>query len=187
MPSHSGNAILKEGSVPSIFNSRPLQDITNIPSNTNNTPTNFNYIEKNDHTYATNIYSLAKKKKLEIPINTLEVEGLEEPVRDNSPKTSTSYPNYLEGRCLDESVRAKKKKLEIPINTLEVEGLEEPVRDNCPKTSTSYHNTLECGCLDESVRDINHDILSNKLLCVNTDSTKLLTIRFNLQNLPRSS
>ncbi|CAK9299521.1 unnamed protein product [Gordionus sp. m RMFG-2023] len=72
--------------------------------------------EKNDHTYATNIYSLAKKKKLEIPINTLEVEGLEEPVRDNSPKTSTSYPNYLEGRCLDESVQAKKKKLEIPIN-----------------------------------------------------------------------
>ncbi|CAK9291134.1 unnamed protein product, partial [Gordionus sp. m RMFG-2023] len=70
-------------------------------------------------------------KKLEIPINTLEVEGLEEPVRDNSPKTSTSYPNYLECRCLDESVRAKKKKLEIPINTLEVEGLEEPVRDNC--------------------------------------------------------
>ncbi|CAK9303659.1 unnamed protein product [Gordionus sp. m RMFG-2023] len=63
MPSHSGNAILKEGS--------DLQDITNISSNTNNTPTNFNYIEKNDHTYATNIYSLAKKKKLEIPINTL--------------------------------------------------------------------------------------------------------------------
>ncbi|XP_065313101.1 uncharacterized protein LOC135922617 [Gordionus sp. m RMFG-2023] len=110
MPSHSGNAILKEGSEPSIFNSRPLQDITNIPSNKNNTPTNFNYIEKNDHTYATNIYSLVKKKKLEIPINTLEVEGLEEPVRDNSPKTSTSYPNYLECRCLDESVRAKKVK-----------------------------------------------------------------------------
>ncbi|CAK9299676.1 unnamed protein product [Gordionus sp. m RMFG-2023] len=34
----------------------------------------------------------SKKKKLEIPINNLEVEGLEEPVKDNSPKTSTSYP-----------------------------------------------------------------------------------------------
>ncbi|CAK9291405.1 unnamed protein product [Gordionus sp. m RMFG-2023] len=58
---------------------------------------------KNDYTYAANSYSSTKRRKLDILNNTLEAEGLEEPVRDNSPITSASYQNTLEDECLEES------------------------------------------------------------------------------------
>ncbi|CAK9291509.1 unnamed protein product [Gordionus sp. m RMFG-2023] len=60
---------------------------------------------KNDHTYAANSYSSTKRRKLDILNNTLEAEGLEEPVRDNSPNTSASYQNTLEDECLKKSER----------------------------------------------------------------------------------
>ncbi|CAK9292325.1 unnamed protein product [Gordionus sp. m RMFG-2023] len=89
----------------------------------------------NDHTYAANSYSSTKRRKLDILNNTLEAEGLEEPVRDNSPNTSASYQNTLKDECLEESER-----------------------DVNHNTAASYQNTLEDECLEELERDVNHRI-----------------------------
>ncbi|CAK9297126.1 unnamed protein product [Gordionus sp. m RMFG-2023] len=91
-------------------------------------------------TLAPGNYSSTKRRKLDILNNTLEAEGLEEPVRDNSPNTSASYQNTLEDECLEESER--------DVNHI---------------ISASYQNTLEDECLEESEGDVNHDMVFQQI------------------------